>query len=146
MGQGVWLASPLPLPGCLVLNKLLRSQQTVTQERNKRLVVSTPQYFRVVTEVSESCDECIKVEYWRFGECHVGPCTGRGPLLWDCQGLRGILEVEAVLAGSYCGLILADGALFLSLFRGRFILCYPPQRNTAGPQGTAGFALCGRRV
>ena len=54
--------------------------------------------------------------------------------------------MEAVLAGSYCGLILADGALFLSLFRGRFILCYPPQRNTAGPQGTAGFALCGRRV
>ena len=47
---------------------------------------------------------------------------------------------------SYWGLILADGALFSALSGRRFILCYPPQRDTAGPQGPAGFAPYGRRV
>lgn len=65
----------------------------------------------------------------------------------------GLLGIERDLGGggssswsSYCGLILADGALLPSLFSRRFILCYPPQRNTACPQGTAGFAPYGRRV
>lgn len=119
----------------------------MTQERNKRLVASTPQYFRVVMEVSESCDECIKsgmLEVWGMA---CGPMYGVGT-----AALR-LLGIERDLGGggssswsSHCGLILADGALLPSLFSRRFILCYPPQRNTACPQGTAGFAPYGRRV
>lgn len=113
----------------------------MTQERNKRLVASTPQYFRVAMEVSESCDECIKsgmLEVWGMA---CGAMHGVGT-----AALR-LLGIERDLGGggssswsSYCGLILADGALLPSLFSRR------PQRNTACPQGTAGFAPYGRRV
>lgn len=42
----------------------------------------------------------VKVECWRFRECCVGSCAGWGRVLWDCQGLRGILEVETVPPGA----------------------------------------------